>query len=78
MSFKKNWDVGSLASQIHSMGRECSNPYNDGFTSFEIKKELYELKFVIDDILRRSPNFAGEEQWLTAQEQKRIIRHLKS
>jgi hypothetical protein len=75
---KKNWDVSTLTSQINSMARECSSPYNDGFTAFEIKKDLWELKYIIDNAIKNTPNFSGEEEWLTAQEQKRIIKHLKS
>lgn len=78
MGFKKNWDVGAVSSQIYTMARECASPHNDGYTSFEIKKDLWELKFIIDNAIKNTPSFSGEEEWLTAQEQKRIIKHLKS
>ena len=78
MGFKKSWDVSEISQYIYRMARECSSPYNDGYTSFEIKKELYEIKSIIDHALKNSPTFDGEEQWLTEQEQKRIIKHLKS
>jgi hypothetical protein len=78
MGFNKNWDVSEISQHIYRMARECASPYNDGYTSFEIKKELYEIKSIVDQALKNSPTFAGEEQWLTEQEQKRIIKHLKS
>ena len=78
MGFKKSWDVSEISQQIHRMGRESSSPYNDGYTAFEIKKELYEIKFALDQILKDSPRFSGEEEWLTEQEKKRILKHLKS
>jgi hypothetical protein len=78
MGFKKNWDMASVSSQIYTMARECASPYNDGFTAFEIKKDLWELKHVIDRAIKNTPTFFGEEEWLTEQEQKRIIKHLKS
>ena len=79
MGFKKSWDVADIANQLHTMSRECSSSYTDGFTSFEIKKELYLIKEIIDQVLDSSPDFGEiEQQWLTAQEQKRIIKHLKS
>lgn len=78
MGFKKSWDVTEISQQIYRMARECSSAYNDGYTSFEIKKELYELKFIVDQVLKNSPTFSGEEQWLTEQEKNRIIKHLKS
>jgi len=78
MGFKKNWDVANVSSQIYTMARECASPYNDGYNSFEIKKDLWELKFIIDQAIKNTPTFSGEEEWLTTQEQKRIIKHLKS
>lgn len=79
MSFKKSWDVDNIASQLHSLSRECASPYNDGFTAFELKKDLYQIKELVDKALSSSPNFGDIEQtWLTTQEQKRIIKILKS
>ena len=79
MGFKKSWDVADISRQIHSLSRECSSSYNDGFTSFECKKDLYQLKDVIDSALAQSPSFGDlEQQWLQEQEKKRIIKHLKS
>jgi diphthamide biosynthesis methyltransferase len=79
MGFKKSWDVADISRQIHSLARECSSMYNDGFTSFECKKDLFQLKKVIDDALAEAPNFGElEQQWLQEQEKKRIIKILKS
>lgn len=76
---KKDWDIPNIVNQIHSLSRQCSSPYNDGFTSFELKKELYLLKQVVDHALEDAPNFGKiEENWLTDQEKKRIINILKS
>jgi hypothetical protein len=79
MGLKKNWDAADIANQISALGRECSSPYNDGFTAFEFKKDLYQIKSIIDHALNKAPNFGDlEQQWLTEQEQKRIIKILKS
>ncbi len=79
MGFKQSWDVADIANQISALSRECSSVYNDGFTSFELKKELYILKEIVDKSLTSAPDFGEMEQrWLTEQEQKRIIKHLKS
>jgi hypothetical protein len=75
---KKSWSVEDIATQIHTIARECSSPYNDGFTSFELKKDLYQIKEILDTAISRSPTFYGEQEWLTAQEQQRIIKILKS
>jgi len=76
---KKTWDVANIASQIRELSNQCSSPYNDGFTSFELKKDLYQIKDLVEQALNRSPNFGElEQEWLTNQEQKRIIKILKS
>lgn len=76
---KKNWDVSDITQQIHNIARECNSPYNDGYTGWYIKQDLYQIKFILDDIIQSCPNFGKtEDQWLTEQEKKRIIKHLKS
>jgi diphthamide biosynthesis methyltransferase len=77
MGYKKSWDVSSITSQIHSIARECSSPYNDGYTAFGCKQDLYQLKELLDNIIKNSPTFSGEQEWLQEQEKKRIIKILK-
>lgn len=78
MGFKKSWDIPNVITQIHNLSRECSSARNDGFTAFECKKDLYQLKEIIGAALAEAPAFAGEAAWLHEQEQKRIIKILKS
>ena len=79
MGFKKGWDIPEIISQIQSLARECSSPHNDGFTAFECKKDLYQIQSIINDTLKRVPSFGNdEEEWLTKQEQQRILKILKS
>lgn len=76
---KKNWSVSDITQQIHSISRECESPYNDGFTGWYVKQDLYQIKFILDEAIKKCPNFGNiEEEWLTEQEKKRIIKHLKS
>ena len=78
MGFKKSWDTADIAHQIRSLSRECSSLYNDGFTAFELKKELHLIKTIVDQALHNAPEFGEmEETWLKEQEQKRIINILK-
>jgi hypothetical protein len=76
---KKSWSIEDVANQLRALSRECASPYNDGFTAFELKKDLYQIKELVDHALNNSPNFGDlEQEWLTEQEQKRIIKILKS
>ena len=76
---KKSWSVDEIARQVQSLSRECSSSYNDGFTAFELKKDLYQIKDLIDSAISSAPSFGEMEiKWLQEQEKKRIIKHLKS
>ena len=79
MGFKKNWEVGDITSQIHSLAREITSPYNDGYTQWHCKQDLYQIKQLVDQALARSPDFGDlEQEWLQTQEKKHIIKILKS
>lgn len=78
MGFKKSWDPSVVAQHINSAAYECTSPYNDGFTAFYTKQDLYRMKWLIDDALNSCPKFAGEDEWLREQEKKRVIRILKN
>jgi hypothetical protein len=78
MGFKKNWDVAYILRQIYSAARECSSPYNDGFTQWEIKKDLYMIQEIINDAMKKCSTFGDtEEQWLKDREQTKILKILK-
>lgn len=79
MGFKKNWEVGDIASQVHSLAREICSPHNDGYTQWHCKQDLYQIKQLVDQALSGSPHFGElEQEWLHAQEKKHIIKILKS
>jgi len=79
MGFRKSWDVADISTQLHALSRECRSPYNDGFTAFYAKQDLYQIKSIVDTALAVSPDFGDlEKDWLQEQEKKRIIKILKS
>lgn len=64
MSFIKRWDVGDIQSQINACAAQMNNTYNDGFTQWHCKQDLLILKYQIDELLRNSSTFAGEEEFI--------------
>ena len=70
---QKNWDVADLHRQIRAIHTQVVNPFNDGFTGFGCKQDLFQLKCLIEDLYEDTPSFAGEEEWL----QQRTIELLK-
>jgi len=76
MGFRKPMDYNSVQHQIYLAGIELHSPYNDGFTTFEIKKDLHKLKWLLDEIMADSPSFAGEDEFLKEHEQTKMWRIL--
>lgn len=62
MGYRQDWDAHAIKHSLWKMAYECSSPRNDGFTQFEIKKELLEIKFLIDDLVKDTPTFEGEQE----------------
>jgi hypothetical protein len=78
MGFMKRWDLNDIRSQIQRCGVEVLSPYNDGFVAWSCKRDLYELKFIIEELLSEAPKFGSEETNLIQEyEQKKLIKILK-
>lgn len=73
MGFKKDWDSNAIGHWIQIMAVEAASPYNDGWTASSCKKELFQLKCLIEDLYQNLPTFADEKEW----EQERLIKVLK-
>lgn len=75
---KKSWDINSITTQIHHLARETTSVYNDGFTAWGCKQDLYLLKEVIDRALEVAPTFGKiEDDWLDKREKDKIVNILK-
>ena len=76
MGMRKPMDYNSVSHQIYMAGVELHSPKNDGFTQWEIKKDLYKLKWLLDQIMDDSSTFVDEEQFLKEHEQVKMWRTL--
>ena len=76
MGFRKPLDYSSVNHQIYMSGVELYNHRNDGFTQFEIKKDLYRLKWLIDNIMKDAPEFSGEKEFLEEHSKHVVWRNL--
>ena len=77
MGFAKRWDVNDIINRIRHISSEANSGYTDGFTGFELKKELWLIKFAVDESLENSNRFVGEDEWLKEQQQEQLIKILK-
>jgi hypothetical protein len=72
MGFRKP-NLEDAYSAVRTSLSEINSPYNDGFTGFACKQELYQLKCWLEDQYNDLPTFNGEDEW----EQERIVQILK-
>jgi hypothetical protein len=77
MGFRKPLEVNDVKMKLMKAHGEICSPYNDGFTTWGVKKELYEIKWLLDEMLKRQPTFNDEEEWLIEQNKKRVWSELK-
>jgi len=78
MGHKKQIDVASVVGQINAAAYECNSPYNDGFIGWGYKQDLYRIKWILEDAIRRCPKYSPEPEWLREQEKQKVIKYLKN
>ena len=76
MGHKFQINVADIARQINVAAYESGSAYNDGYIGWGYKQDLYRLKWILEDALKRCPSFSPEQEWLKEQEQKKIIKIL--
>ena len=77
MGYNHSYDIVRALNEIRKAAYECSNGRTDGFVAWGIKQDMYQVKWMLDDLLKNCPTFTPEAAWLKEQEQKKIIRILK-
>lgn len=78
MGFRKHLDYNTVQHNIYMAGVELCNSRNDGYTQWEIKQDLYRLKWLVDNILAQSATFVGEDEFLREHEKAEVWRALKT
>lgn len=78
MGYTRSYNVAKAAQEINSAAYDASDSRMDGYTCWGAKQDLYRLKWILEDALKRCPEFAPEAEWLREQEQKKIIKILSN
>jgi hypothetical protein len=76
MGFRKPMDYNSVKHQIYMTGVGILDSRNDGYIQFEMKKDLYRLQCLINDIIDTSPIFSDEDEFLKMLEKEKIYKIL--
>ena len=59
------------------MYRGATDPYETGWNNWPCKQDLYRVKFAVDEMLKNTSKFTGEEEWLLEQEKEKMWKILK-
>lgn len=70
MSFIQRWNSTQIVNDLSACHAQVVSSYNDGFTAWACKQDLYRVKFELDQMLKNSPVFAGEQEWLEEQQRE--------
>jgi hypothetical protein len=72
MGYKRTWNVEKIISDMQRIAADMNSMYNDGWTQWGAKQDLYRVKFEVERLLATSPYFSMEQQWLDEQEKLRM------
>ena len=79
MGFKYSYNIAAAAKEINAAASDSCDFRSDGYIAWGAKQDLYRLKWLLEDAIRRCPDFSSiEHDWLKQQEQAKIIRILKN
>jgi hypothetical protein len=72
MGFVKRWDAEAIKSQLTRCAIEACSGYNDGYSQWNCKKDLLDIKYMLDDMLERIPTFSNlEDEYHEEREKER-------
>jgi len=66
-----NWNVENIISEIQKCYWATTDPKMDGFTTWRCKQDLYRVQFALEDMLKKCPIYAPEQEWLAQQQLER-------
>jgi len=69
--------VDKVIADCQKMYHGANDPHMTGFVNWPCKQDLYRVKFAVDEMLKNTSEFAGEEEWLRELEAERIVNILK-
>jgi hypothetical protein len=71
-----NWNVKQVIGECQKMYYGATDPYMTGFVNWPCKQDLYRVKFAVDEMLKNTSDFAGEQEWLEEQEKEKMWKTL--
>ena len=57
-------DRAEIESRLRQIYTNASSPYNDGWIASDYKKDLVMIRFMLDRLIKKCPNFGKlEDEW---------------
>ena len=72
----KSWDVHEIKRDIDRIYLAESDPKMDGYVTFGCKKDLYHIKWYVDEALAKCSNYEGETEFVKKYERINMIKAL--
>jgi hypothetical protein len=69
-------DVIGIIGQINTISYCCQN--QGDVNDWGHKQDLYRIKWVVEDALKRCPQFLSEQEWIREHDKRKVIRILSS
>jgi len=71
-----DWNVSQVIRECRKMHAGANDPYVTGFVNWPCKQDLYRVKFAVDEMLKNTSTFGGEEEWLAELEKEKMWKAL--
>ena len=71
-----DWNVNHVIGECQKMYRGANDPYETGWNNWPCKQDLYRVKFAVEEMLKKTSKFLGEEEWLAELEKEKMWRTL--
>lgn len=71
-----DWDVNRIIADCRKIHRGANDPNLTGWVNWPCKQDLYRVKFAVDEMLKDTGNFAGEQEWLEEQQKQQVWKAL--
>ena len=72
----KNWSVEQVISACQKMHHGATDPNMTGWVNWPCKQDLYRVKFAVDEMLKNTGTFVGEEEWLEEHDKEQVWKAL--
>jgi hypothetical protein len=70
------WNVNQIISDCREMYAAANDPHLTGWNNWPCKQDLYRVKFAVDEMLKKTSTFTGEDEWLEEQEKEKMWKTL--